>query len=352
MKALILSGGKGTRLKPLTFTKAKQLVPLMNKPVLGYVLDQVSRITKEVGIVVSPEKKEDITAYVKDGGEWGVKVKYIIQDKPLGLAHAVKVAKDFLGNDDFIMYLGDNLIEQDISQYIKKFYKENLNALIFLKEVENPSQFGVAVLDKNGNVVSLVEKPKEPPSNLALVGVYVFDKSIHKAINKIRPSKRGELEITDAISYLIKNGYKVGSMILDGTWIDTGKKDDVLAANAFILDKYAKRKIEGTVENSIIDGRVIIEKGAKIKNSKIRGPAIIGKNSHVEDSFIGPYTSIGENCTIERSKIMYSIILNDVKIKDIKGIEESLIGEKSIIEKKDAFKSISLHIGDHSHIRI
>lgn len=352
MKALVLSGGKGTRLRPLTFTTAKQLIPVANKPVLGYVLDKVSRTgIKDVGIIIAPETGNEVKQYVKDGSEWKIRVTYIPQE-PLGLAHAVKTAREFLGDDDFLMCLGDNVLGDDISKYVKKFEEENLDSLILLKEVDNPQAFGIAVLDNDGNVIRLIEKPKEPPSNLALVGVYIFSSNIHKAIERIKPSWRGELEITDAIQELINMGYKVKAEILKSWWIDTGKKDDILSANAIILDEYIKRDIKGRIENSVIEGRVTIDEGATIRNSKIRGPAIIGKNTLIENTFVGPYTSIGSNCRIVNSIIEYCVIMDGTEIENVDRLEESLIGRNAKVLMKSNKNIIKLNVGDYSQVEI
>jgi glucose-1-phosphate thymidylyltransferase len=352
MKALVLSGGKGTRLRPLTFTLAKQLIPVANKPILGYVLDQIAETgIKEVGIIIAPETGGYVKEYVKDGSQLGFKVTYIPQE-PLGLAHAVKTAKEFLGEEDFVMCLGDNLQGQGITPLIRKFENENLDALILLKEVEDPTKFGVATLDEKGNVVKLVEKPKEPISNLAIVGTYLFSNKIHKAINRIKPSWRGELEITDAIQEMINLGFKVKAEILDTWWLDTGKKDDILVANAKILDEYIKREIRGETVNCTIEGRVKIEDGAKITNSTVRGPSIIGKNAYIENSFIGPYTSVGDNTQITNSNIEYCVILENAIIKDVDRIEESLIGRNAKVTKNNKKKAIKLHIGDYSEVEV
>ncbi|MEM3365966.1 MAG: glucose-1-phosphate thymidylyltransferase, partial [Candidatus Methanomethyliaceae archaeon] len=333
MKALVLSGGKGTRLRPLSFTLAKQLIPVANKPILGYVLDRVTEAgISDVGIIIAPETGAYVREYVGDGSKWNINVTYISQE-PLGLAHAVKTAKDFLGEQDFVMCLGDNLQGKGIAPLIKKFEDESLDALILLKEVDDPSKFGVAVLDENGNIVRLVEKPKQPISNLAIVGTYVFSSKIHEAVERIKPSWRGELEITDAIQEMVKMGYKVKAEILDTWWLDTGKKDDILVANAKILDEYIKCRVDGEVINSSVEGRVTIEKGAKVLNSVVRGPAIIGENCQIENSFIGPYTSIGNNTKIANSNVEYSVILENAIINGVERLEESLIGRNAKVAK-------------------
>ncbi|MEM3730863.1 MAG: glucose-1-phosphate thymidylyltransferase [Candidatus Bathyarchaeia archaeon] len=352
MKALVLSGGIGTRLRPLTFTTAKQLIPVANKPILGYVLDHVAKTgIKDVGVIIAPETGEDVKNYVKDGKSWNINVTYIPQE-PLGLAHAVKTAQNFLGEDNFIMCLGDNLIGKGFNALLKKFETENLDALILLKEVEDPTRFGIAVLDEKDNVVKLIEKPKTPPSNLALVGVYIFSNKIHKAIERIKPSWRGELEITDAIQEMVNLGFRVKAEKLDTWWLDTGKKDDILYANAKILDEYIKREVKGEVINSKVEGRVAIQEKAKIINSVIRGPAIIGENCLVENSFIGPYTSVGNNTTIMESNIEYSVILENASIKGIERLEESLIGRNTKIIKNQRHKTLKLNIGDYSEVEI
>src|SRR3990170_2911306 len=275
MKALILSGGKGTRLRPLTYTTAKQLVPVANKPILGYVIEHIKDAgIKDLGVIISPDTGDEVKRYIDGGRRWGIRVTFIPQAEPLGLAHAVITARDFLKDDDFVMYLGDNLLSHGVKDALKKFRRESPQALIFLKEVDNPKQFGVAKLDRKGNIVQLIEKPKRPPSNLALVGVYIFSREIHDAISRIKPSFRGELEITDAIQELIHMGYEVRSEILKGWWLDTGKKDSILQANTVVLDDYIVRNIRGSVDRkSQITGRVTIEKDAVVKNSIVRGPA-------------------------------------------------------------------------------
>jgi glucose-1-phosphate thymidylyltransferase len=350
MKALVLSGGKGTRLRPLTFTTAKQLIPVANKPILGYVLDYISQAgITDVGVIIAPETGQDVKNYVKDGSAWNVKVTYIPQE-PLGLAHAVKTARDFLGEDDFIMYLGDNLIGKGVNELVAKFKKNNLDALILLKEVEDPTRFGIAVLDKKGNVTKLVEKPKTPPSNLGLVGVYVFSNKIHQSIDRIGPSWRGELEITDAIQELINLGHRVEAEKLDNWWLDIGKKDDILYANARVLDEYVKRDIRTETTESKIEGRVAIQKGTKITNSVIRGPSIIGENCVIQDSFIGPYTSVGNQTQIIGSSIEYCVILENAFIKGVERLEESLVGRNTKIIKNQKQKTLKVHVGDYSEV--
>ena len=355
MKALVLSGGKGTRLRPLTHTMAKQLVPVACKPILGYVMDHISEASiKDVGIIISPETGEEVKKYVGSGRKWGIKVKYILQPEPLGLAHAVKTAEDFLGEDDFVMYLGDNLLSYGIKAARERFEKERPDALIYLKEVDNPSQFGVAELKRDGSIKRLIEKPAAPPSNLALVGVYIFTKRIHEAIARIKPSQRGELEITDAIQMLIDMGYPVKSEILDGWWLDTGKKDDLLQANSIVLDEYIVRSIQGRIDrNSEVVGRVDIEKGARVVNSRIRGPVKIGRKAVIENSFVGPYTSIGEAVVIKDSVIEHSVILDGSEIRGIERLEDSLIGRgASVVKNRDRHKAYRLMIGDDTVVEV
>jgi glucose-1-phosphate thymidylyltransferase len=352
MKGLVLSGGKGTRLRPLTFTCAKQLIPVANKPILGYVLDQVASTNiKKVGIITAPETGQFVKEYVKDGSNWGLKVDYIPQE-PLGLAHAVKTAKRFLGQDSFVMCLGDNVTGQGLNSFVKKFRSENLDALIILKEVENPSSFGIAQLDEKGNIVRLVEKPKTPMGNLAIIGTYLFSNKVHQAIERIKPSGRGELEITDAIQEMINMEFKVKAEILNSWWLDTGKKDDILSANAKILDAYIERDIKAKVTNSVIDGRVKAGLEAKILNSTIRGPCVIGKNVLIENSFIGPYTSVGDGSEIINSNVEYCVIQEHVTIKDVERLEDSLIGKNAKVTRNQRNRTIKLHVGDYSEVEV
>jgi glucose-1-phosphate thymidylyltransferase len=352
LKALVLSGGKGTRLRPLTFTLAKQLIPVANRPILGYVLDQVAETgITDVGLVIAPETGSYVKEYVKDGAEWGFNVTYITQE-PLGLAHAVKTAKGFLKEDSLVMCLGDNLQGLGIVNLVKRFQREKLDGLILLKEVEDPTKYGVAVLDGKGNIKQLIEKPKKPPSNLAIVGTYILSNRIHQAIERIKPSWRGELEITDALREMISMGFKVKAELLKTWWIDTGKKDDILWANAKILDEYIERSVKGKVDNSTVEGRVRVDAGAKITNSTVRGPCTLGKKTVVENSFIGPYTSVGDNSRILSSNVEYSVILENALVQDVDRLEESLIGKNAVVCKNRKTKAIKLHVGDYSEVEI
>lgn len=356
MKAIILSGGKGTRLRPLTYTGAKQLVPVANKPILWYGIESIvaAGIT-EIGIIISPETGREVKAKTGDGSKFGAHITYILQDKPLGLAHAVKVAQPFLGDSPFVMYLGDNLVESQLDLFIDKFKTNHLDALTLLCEVENPTAFGVAKVDGKGKVLQLIEKPKNPPSNLALVGVYLFSSTIHHAIANIKPSARGELEITDAIQYLIDVQKSVDSFQLKGWWLDTGKKDDLLAANQIILDSCLDLTIEGEIDApSKISGRVHIGKGTKIINSTIRGPVTIGDNCHIENCFIGPYSSIANDVTLIDTDIEHSVLLQGAKITNIhQRIVDSLIGERAQLKPAPQRpKALRLMIGDDSQIEL
>ncbi len=356
MKALILSGGKGTRLRPLTYTGAKQLVPVANKPILWYGIESIvaAGIT-DIGIIISPETGGNIREKTGDGSQFGAKITYILQYEPLGLAHAVKVAQSFLEDSPFVMYLGDNLVESKLDLFLDKFNSKHLDALTLLCEVENPTAFGVAKVDEQGKVLQLIEKPKNPPSNLALVGVYLFSPAIHHAITKIQPSARGELEITDAIQYLIDQQKNVESFQLSGWWLDTGKKDDLLAANQIILDSCLDLTIEGTIDApSKIRGRVHVGAGSKIVNSTIRGPVIIGENCHVKNCFIGPYSSIANDTTLIDADIEHSVILQGAKVINIeRRIVDSLIGERAQLKPAPQRpKALRFMIGDDSKIEL
>jgi glucose-1-phosphate thymidylyltransferase len=352
MKALILSGGRGTRLRPITHTSAKQLLPVANKPILFYGIEAVKEAgIKEVGIVVG-ETKNAIRDAVGRGKKWGINITYIEQEKPLGLAHAVKISQDFIRDDNFVMYLGDNLIKDGITSLVKEFEKTKPNAQILLARVPHPEQFGVVDL-KGKKVLRLVEKPKKPKSNLALVGVYMFDKNIFKAVNNIKPSWRNELEITDAIQYLIDHNFAVRPHIITGWWKDTGKLEDILEANRIILDDL-KKQVKGKVDKeSELFGKVRIEKGAEVRTSVIRGPVIIGENSRIVNSYIGPFTSVYFKVTIENSEIEHSIILENSKIKDIRRIEDSLVGQNvEILKSKAKPSAYRIMVGDSSRVEV
>ena len=355
MKGLILSGGKGTRLYPITYTSAKQLVPVANKPVLFRVIEAIRDAgIDDIGIVVG-----DTAAEIKDavgaGRRWDAKITYIHQDQPLGLAHAVKISQEYLGNDRFVMFLGDNVIEGGISDLIRQFETSGHNCQIVLTPVDNPSQYGVAELDPDTrHIVRLVEKPRNPPSNLALVGIYMFDEHIWEAVHAINPSWRGELEITDAIQYLVDKGYKVHPYIHRGWWIDTGAPGDMLEANDLVLDEIEHR-IEGYVDReSQVNGKVTVEKGAEIINSRIRGPAIIGEDTRLVNAYVGPFTSIYHHVVIENSEIEHSIVLEHSRILDIPyRIEDSLIGRRSVITRSPIKpKALKMTLGDHSNVGI
>lgn len=352
MKGLILSGGKGTRLYPLTYTRAKQLIPVANKPVLFRVIEAIHDAgIDEIGIVVGDTAPEIVEA-VGDGDRWGVAVEYIPQEAPLGLAHAVKIAQDYLGDERFVMFLGDNVIEGGISTLIKQFAGSEWNSQIVLKEMPDPEHFGVAELDGNGQIKRLIEKPQNPPSNLALVGIYMFDANIFEAVNSIEPSRRGELEITDAIQWLVGSGYRVFPYVHQGWWIDTGKPTDMLEANAYVLEELTPC-IAGTVDaQSRIDARVTVEAGAQVINSVIRGPAIIGENTRIENSYVGPFTSIYHDVTVENSELEHCIVLEHCRILDVRTrIQDSLIGRHATI-KHDGRKprAIKMNLGDHSRL--
>ncbi|MFP4343945.1 MAG: glucose-1-phosphate thymidylyltransferase [Anaerolineales bacterium] len=352
MKGLILSGGKGTRLRPLTYTSAKQLMPVANKPILFRVIEAIrdAGIT-DIGIVVG-DTAEEIKGAVRRGNRWGVKVTYIPQEAPLGLAHAVKISHDFIGDDRFVMFLGDNVIEGGISPLIKEFAERDWNSQIVLTEVNQPEQYGVAELDDQGHIIQLIEKPKAPPSNLALVGIYMFDKSIFKAVNAIRPSWRGELEITDAIQWLVKNGHSVYPYIHRGWWIDTGRPGEMLEANSLVLEEL-EPCTEGYVDrDSEVDSRVTIEQGAEVINSIVRGPTIIGENARIVNSYVGPFTSIGSECLIQNAEIERSIVLEYSVIKDLPArVQDSLIGRNVVLEQSPMRpKALKLTLGDYSQV--
>jgi len=356
MKGLILSGGKGTRLRPLTFTRAKQLIPIANKPTLFYAIEDLVRAgITEIGIVISPETGDEVQAALGDGARWGAHFTFILQPEPLGLAHAVKTAREYLGDDAFVMYLGDNLLSGGIANLVDEHRRGETDCIVLLTPVEDPRQFGVAVLDEARRVVRLVEKPEDPPSNLALVGVYLFNALIHEVINGLQPSGRGEYEITDAIQGLIDRGCRVRAHQVIGWWKDTGKPEDLLDANRLVLSQIVRR-VEGDLEEARIIGDVIVEPGARIVNSTIRGPAHIVAGARVTDSYIGPYTSIGRNARIVGSEVEYSIIMDDAEIIALSDrLDASIIGQGVIVRggrQGQTRRALQLVLGDGSRITL
>ncbi|MGD8997796.1 MAG: glucose-1-phosphate thymidylyltransferase [Anaerolineae bacterium] len=354
MKGLILSGGSGTRLWPLTFTSAKQLIPVANKPILFRVIEAIRDAgIRDIGIVVG-DTAVDIKTAVGRGGRWGIDVTYIHQDQPLGLAHAVKVSRDFLGQEPFVMFLGDNVIQGGIGELVEQFQQSDWSSQIVLTRVEHPERYGVAALNGQGRVIQLVEKPANPPSDLALVGIYMFDQHIHEAVDNITPSWRGELEITDAIQWLVENGHKVYPYVHRGWWIDTGEPNELLKANGLVLEGLTPR-VEGYVDrDSEVDGRVTVEKGAEIINSVIRGPSIIGERTRILNSYVGPFTSIYHDVEIEDSEIERAIVLEESVIRDIPArIQDSLIGRNVNLTRSPIKpKAYKLTLADHSQVGI
>ena len=353
LKGLILSGGKGTRLRPITYTSAKQLVPVANKPVLFYGIEAMAAAgIEEVGVIVAPETGDEIREATGDGSRFGIRIEYIEQEAPLGLAHAVLTGRQFLGDCPFVMYLGDNLLRDGIVELVRTFEAEEPDALILLTPVPDPQQYGVAELN-DGRVARLVEKPKQPQSDLALVGVYMFTPAIFEAAESIEPSGRGELEITDAIQHLVDSGRRVDPHIVHGWWKDTGQVEDMLEANRLILDDLAER-VEGDLTDTRVEGRVVIEKGAVLERATVRGPAIVGEGSTIRDAYIGPYTAIAENVTIEGAELEHSIVMAGSSLRDLEyRIEASLIGRDVQIGKGPAFpKAYRFVVGDGSDIQI
>ncbi|MDX6624044.1 MAG: glucose-phosphate thymidylyltransferase [Solirubrobacterales bacterium] len=355
LKGLILSGGAGTRLRPITHTSAKQLVPVANKPVLFYGIEAlVDAGVTEIGIIIAPETGEEIRQAAGDGSRFGAAITYIVQDQPAGLAHAVLTAEEFIGSSPFVMYLGDNLLRDGLRGLVSTFTREQPEALILLTPVDDPQSYGVAELDGEGGIVRLIEKPKDPPSNLALVGVYLFSSSIFEAARSLEPSWRGELEITEAIQKLIDDQRAVRSEVVRGWWKDTGQLADMLEANRLVLEEL-ETSIEGEVdEASRVEGRVVIEAGAKLTRSVVRGPAVIGAGAEIEDAYIGPYTSIADGVRICRAEVEHSIILSDSVVQDLgTRMEASLLGRNVKLTRSDGLpKTLRLLVGDRSEIEI
>jgi glucose-1-phosphate thymidylyltransferase len=353
LKGLILSGGRGTRLRPLTYTSAKQLVPVANKPVLFYGIEAMAAAgITDVAIVIAPETGDEIRAAAGEGERFGVSITYIVQDAPLGLAHAVLTAEPFLGDSPFVVYLGDNLLRDGIADLVDSFRRERPDALILLTPVPDPQSYGVAELE-NGRVARLVEKPSEPRTDLALVGVYMFTSSIFDAARSIEPSARGELEITDAIQGLVDASLRVEPHVVQGWWKDTGRVEDILEANRLILDDLEER-IEGELVDSRVSGRVVIERGVRLERARVRGPAIVGRGSTITDAYLGPYTAIGEDVVVARAELEHSILLAGSSVRDLEGrMEESLVGrDVAIARGPDVPRAYRFVVGDNADITI
>jgi len=353
LKGLILSGGRGTRLRPITHTSAKQLVPVANRPVLFYGIEAIAHAgIEDVGIIIAPETGDEIRAAVGDGERFGVRITYIVQDEPAGLAHAVLTAEPFLGADPFVMYLGDNLLQGGIDDLVAAFRANEPDALILLTPVPDPEHYGVAELDGD-RVVALAEKPAKPRTNLALVGVYMFTSLVHDAARAIEPSARGELEITDAIQHLVDSGRRVEPHVVKGWWKDTGRLEDMLEANRLVLDTIASR-VEGELIDSQCDGRVVVEPGARLERSTVRGPAVVGAGARLTDAYVGPYSAIGEDCVIERAEVEHSILLAGSSVRDLDGrMESSLLGRNVHIRRDNRQpRAYRFMVGDNSEIAI
>jgi glucose-1-phosphate thymidylyltransferase len=353
LKGLILSGGKGTRLRPITHTSAKQLVPVANKPVLFYGIEAMAEAgIEQVGIIIAPETGDEIRAAAGDGSRFGVELSYIVQDEPLGLAHAVLTAQPYLGDSAFVMYLGDNLLQGGIQDLVAAFRSNEPDALILLTPVSDPEHYGVAELNE-ATVVRLVEKPSDPKTDLALVGVYMFTPAVHDAARAIQPSGRGELEITDAIQHLVDSGMRVEPHVVRGWWKDTGRLEDMLAANRLVLDTI-EADVRGELIDSQVDGRVVIEPGARLERSAVRGPAVIGAHSQLRDCYVGPYTAVGQGCSVQNAEVEHSILLAGSAVHDLAGrMESSLLGRNVTIGRDHrqprAFRFL---VGDNSEIGI
>jgi glucose-1-phosphate thymidylyltransferase len=358
VKALITAGGRGTRLRPITHTNNKHLIPIANKPMIHYAIEAVIDAgIKDIGIVINPDTGEEIKEALGNGERWGASFTYIIQEAPIGLAHVVKVSQDFIKDEPFVFYLGDNVIVGGIKRFLEEFKKSGNNCHLVLAKVKDPQRFGVPEI-KDGRIVRVEEKPKVPKSDFAVTGIYFYDHHIFEAVNNIKPSWRGELEISDAHQYLIDKGYKIGFSEITGWWKDTGKPEDLLEANRLVLEQIInskESKIKGEVDkDSEIIGKVIIEEGAKILKSSILGPVIIGENTIIENSYIGPFTSIYYDCHIKNSEIQYSIIMEKSKIIDIETrIEKSILGKSVQLMKGDSRpRTYCFILGDKGSIKL
>lgn len=349
MKALVLAGGSGTRLRPFSYSMPKQLIPIANTPVLEYVVRNIRDLgVTEIGVIVG-DRAPDINQALGDGSRFGVRLTYIQQEAPLGLAHTVSIARDFLGDDDFVMYLGDNMLPEGIAGIAEDFAAHRPAAHVVVYKVPDPRAFGVAELGPGGEVLRLVEKPQEPRSDLALIGVYFFTAAIHEAVAAIEPSARGELEITDAIQWLVSSGADVRAAQYEGYWKDTGNVEDVLDCNQHILESLRSR-VEGEVdEASVLVGPVVVEAGARIVRSHIEGPAIIGAGTVVEDSHIGPNTAIGRDCVVTGSRLEYSIALDEASVTGVQGLRSSVIGRSARVATTDRYRLV---VGDHTRVEV
>ncbi|MGH1362281.1 MAG: glucose-1-phosphate thymidylyltransferase [Calditrichia bacterium] len=353
MKALITSGGRGTRLRPITHTQNKHLIPIANKPILHYAIEAVVEAgIKEIGILVNADSDE-VPDAIGNGDKWGVKITHIPQEAPLGLAHVVKISESFIGTDPFVFYLGDNMVVGGVKRFVDAFEKNGSNCHLTLAEVKDPSRFGVPELDGD-RIIGIEEKPEQPKSNYAVAGIYVYDSTIFEAVNNIKPSARGELEISDAHQYLLDKGYDISYSEITGWWKDTGKPYDLLEANRLILENLPA-KIEGTVDDeSHLAGKVIIEKGATVVNSNIRGPVIIGKDCHIENSYVGPFTSVYHNTRIQNSELEFSILMDNCRIMDVGvRIEGSILGsDVDVTRAKPKPQTHRLILGAQSYVEI
>lgn len=352
MKALVLCGGKGTRLRPLTYALPKQLVPIANRPVVHYVMDHLRAAgIRDVGVIVAPETRDQIQDSLTRN-PWGFSLTFLLQEQPLGLAHTLLVARDFTGSDPFVMYLGDNLLGTGLNTVLDLFHGERADAVVRLKEVADPRKFGVAVVDDAGRLIRLLEKPDPPPSNLALVGVYVFSPAVHEAVSEITPSRRGELEITDALQRMLQTGRRVLGERLHTWWLDCGKKDDLLEANRVVLDEWIQRDIRGEVdEESRVAGRVVLEDDAHVERSEVRGPAVIGTGTVVRDAFIGPYTSVGRGCTVRNAALEHCVVLDGVRVEGVARLEDSVLGRNAVVRRSAGnHQALRVLIGDDAEV--
>jgi glucose-1-phosphate thymidylyltransferase len=355
VKAVVLCAGEGTRLRPLTYTSAKHLIPIANKPVIHYTLESLRAASlEEIGIIVSPNVEEEFRNALGDGKSWGVKIEYLLQREPKGLAHAVSCARDYVDDEPFLVYLGDNLLQNGVKKLITESSRSRANATIVLTEVEDPRSFGVAVLKANGSAIAkLVEKPQEPPSKLAVVGVYLFDPHIFEAIDAIKPSRRGELEITDAIQRLIDEGYRVMPHLVEGWWKDVGRPEDMLDANRLLLEDLQLDMRSPLGTDVVVKGRVIVAEDVVIKQSELRGPLIIGRGAQICDSFIGPFTALGCGVQIKQSEIEYSIVMEGATIEGVRRIDHSLIGRHVHLGRCHRPPEVyNFVIGDNSQVRL